>query len=244
MSGPIKFPWIDNEVGATRGSLIKMQAQAAEGFYYAASNGQTAIADSGATAYSATAATLLIQNNNPLPGQQQQANALADGAPVNIYVDYIRLMAATAGSAASGLSQIAFALYLDNILRYSSGGTALTPANMNSYSPSASGAQIYFGTVVAKAANAAKAAVGMASMRPTVSGTAIGVVSDQYVLDCGATEGGMGGSIAPANPVMLSIPLPPIVIPPQCSAMLSLWYPGGATMVAPTWLPEIGFWER
>ena len=86
--------------------------------------------------------------------------------------------------------------------------------------------------------------VGQASMRPAVSGTIACVVGDQFVLDFGSIEGGMAGSITVANPEMISIPIPPIMIGPQGSALLYLWFPGSTTPSAASFAPELGYWER
>jgi hypothetical protein len=84
-----------------------------EGCYFVTNNAQTGIAMTTTVAFSATAPFLIIQNTAAAGGKK-------------IYLDYLDLVTTAAGSAASGLTLIQAAVYLDSILRYSSGGTNLT----------------------------------------------------------------------------------------------------------------------
>lgn len=222
----------------TQPVLTKMHGLVDEQYYFVANDAQTAIATGTGTSFSATAPYLLIENNNSAPSAGQAA--------INVLPDYLRLTCTAAGSAASGLTYVAFALYIDNTMRFSSGGTLITPAyNPNMNSANASNAKIYAGTPTATAASAnVRPIVGGASLRPCVSGTVICAVGDQFVLDFGSLEGGMAGTITVASPVMLSIPIPPIEIGPQMSGLLYVWYPGGATVAAPSFLTELGYFER
>lgn len=216
--------------------LTKLQGLVDEGTYFVANNAQTGIAMTAANAFSATAPFLVIDNNNPAPS--------AGGAGINVVPDYLRLLATAAGGAASGMTYIAFALYLDTIKRYSTGGTTLTGASPNTNLAPTSNAFIHAGTVTAAAASAARAMVGQASMRPAVSATVACVVGDQFVIDFGSIEGGMAGSITVANPEMISVPVPPVIIGPQCSALLYVWFPSSTTPSAASFAPELGYWER
>lgn len=217
--------------------ITKLQALVDEGSYFVANNGQTALATGTGTAFSATAPYLIIENNNLVVSG-------GGAAAVNVVPDYLRLLATAAGGATSGLTYIAFALYLDTVLRYSSGGTQLTGNSPNTNLSPASKALIYAGTPTASAASAARAMVGEASLRPCVSGTVAAAVGDQILLDFGSIEGGMAGSITVANPAMISIPVPPVIIGPQCSALFYLWFAGATTPTAPSFVPELGYWER
>lgn len=244
---PVPFRYLD-EYGRTQSVLTKLHAEALEGFYYTANNAQTALSGGAATGFVTTTPSIIIQNNNPapvspVPNGPSQLQSDMTAAGVNIYLDYIRLSAAAVGSAASGATFIAAALYIDNILRFSSGGTQLTPMNANFSSKSASNAQIYAGAPTALAQSAQRAVVGELIVRPCVSATVPDAVGDQFLFDFGSLEGGLAGNITVANPLMSSINLPPIVIPPQCSALLYLFYPGAVTPAA-SYLTEVGFWER
>ena len=217
----------------------KLSSYCDEGFYFVANNAQTAEAMTAASAFSATAPYLVIENGNPAPTGE------GAGPSKNIVVDYIRLLATAAGGATSGLSYVAFALYLDSTLRYSSGGTALTAYNSNMNSQNASAATIYAGAVTASAASAnVRPLVGQASMRPAVSASVACVVGDQFLLDFGSIEGGMAGSITVSNAEMISIPVPPVLIGPQQSALLYLWLVGATGAAAASFVPEIGYLER
>jgi hypothetical protein len=248
MAGPVPFRFVDREL-AMRNVRAKLAAEALEGFYYVANNAQTALAGPAVASFTATSPILIVENNNavpqPLPPNNVQQPAALTMAPVNIIPDYFALTATTAGSATSGLTHIDFAVVLDPTLRYSSGGTALTIANMNSYSLSGSNALIYAGTPTASAASAkAVNAIGHRSLCPTASGTAVRVIGDQFVMDFGSLEGGIAGSIVAANSLMTSIPLPALVIPPQCSMLVYIWYPGESGVASPSWGVEFGYTER
>ena len=202
-----------------------------EGSYFVANNAQTAIAPTFNTAFTATAPFLSVYNGN---------------ATSRVYLDYAALVAAVAGTFASGGVQTAGAVVIDNGNRYSSGGTALTANSPNmAASVNASNVTIYCGAITATAASgAARTIVGQRNLRPAASATVIGAIGDQLQLNFGAVEGLVNGSVTVANPSLIPQALPPIVIGPQQSALVYLYWPGATTPAAATYLPEIGFWVR
>lgn len=211
----------------------KSHLLADEGSYFVTNNAQTGVATNNGTAFSATAPFCVVQNNN----------SLASGA--RLYLDYIALVTTTAGSAASGASSINAAVVIDNILRYSSGGTNITSsivaANMDL--TTGSGAAVYIGAVTALAASpVARTVCGFRILRPTVSATVLDILGEQKLLNFGNVEGGQG-SFTPANANLITNSFPPVVIGPQSSALIYIWTTS-TTPVTPQYAPEVGFWVR
>lgn len=220
-------------------SLIRKQHLLAdEGVYRIANNNnQSGITDNLGTGFVATVATAIIFNNDVAsnPGYKR------------IYLDFNNLNTVTANTAASTAGSIQGAVYVDNGNRYSSGGTNLT-ANIispNMDAPSPSVASVYFGALTATAATAAVRAVNpFMYIRTAASGTAFDVAGENKLFNFGAVENTMNGSITVANANNIPVPLPPVIIGPQQSALLYLWYAAGTTNAAGTTAPTIAWWER
>lgn len=112
-----------------------------------------------------------------------------------------------------------FALRLDNLNRYSSGGSAITPVNPNPNSGQGTNAKLYFGALV-------PTALPSSSSRLVAHGSltsAIPVAGDQYVIAFGSSYSGMdmlSGGTAAKN---LTMTVPPVAIPPGWSLSLELW---------------------
>lgn len=209
----------------------KAHLLADEGSYYVTNNAQSGIATTYGTSIAATSPFILVQN--------QTLNRL--------YLDYITLTAQTAGACTTAVGYIAAGIVIDNIIRYVSGGTNLTPnlvsPNMAAGAPG--GVQVYCGAIVAAAASAAaRTLVGIRNIRPGVSSTIINVAGDVHLLNFGGVEGAMNGNIVIANPNLIPTPLPPVVIGPGHSALIYLWYPLLTAPSAATFVPEIGLWVR
>jgi hypothetical protein len=204
-----------------------------EGAYFVTNNAQTGLAMTTTVAWDATKPFVLIQNTAAAGGRK-------------IILDYIDLVTTAAGSAASGLTTIQAALYLDSILRYSANGTSLTAniacPNM-SLSPT-SVAAVYAGAITAAAASAARAITGLKTVRPTVSTTVADVVGELKRFTFRGGEPSPGGPITIAVPNVITIPMPPVVIGPQQSALLYLFYAAAGTPVAASYAPEVGWSER
>ena len=205
-----------------------------EGAYFVCNNAQTGLAITAAAAFAATTPFILISNNDAAGGK-------------NIWLDYLDLVTTAAGSAASGLTLIQAALYLDNILRYSSGGTDISnkivSPNM-AISPT-SIAKVYAGAITAAAASGSVRAVsGLRTLRPCVSGTVADVVGETKHMTFGGGGLPTSGSVTAANPNVIHVPMPPVKIGPQMSALIYLFYAAAGTPVAASYAPELGWVER
>ena len=203
-----------------------------EGSYYVTNNAQTAIVPTYGTALVATSPFILVQNQN---SNSQRFN-----------LDYVNLTAIVAGACTTTAGYTAITAVIDPILRYTSGGTNLTPniTTVNSATPgsASAGLSIYCGAIVATAASgAAKTIIGQRNIRPNVSTTVINVVGDNHMLNFGGVEAGNSGTVTIANANFIATPLPPIILAPSSSLLLYLYYPVMSAPSAATYLPEIGF---
>jgi hypothetical protein len=204
-----------------------------EASYFVANNAQTSTLITTTAAVDYTKPYILVYNGNPSNGR-------------NLYLDYASLTNVVAGSAASALTYTGMSVQIDTGNRYSSGGTSLTPKspNMNSTSQ-ASGASVYVGQITATAATgAARTIVGLRNIRPAVSATVAGVIGDNIVMNFGGVEGISAGTITIANPSIIPVALPPVVIGPGQSALICVFYAASGTPVAAGYAPELAFWER
>ena len=186
----------------------------------------TSVIDDAATA-SATHAqnvpVLYLSNNNPA----------ADANAKSIYPLWMRFLVTAAPSSASLWN---YAIRADYASRYTSGGSALTPININTGSSVSSRALVYFGAVVT--------ALPSANQRVLSSGaiqSSIPVVKDQWVFT-------FGDMTAPTNVLTasaaknLTIPVGPMVIAPGVNITLEMW--GTSCAGAPAWEFEMGYAER
>jgi hypothetical protein len=200
-------------------------------------NSQTGIISSSATGFVATTPALIIYNTDQPtnPGYKR------------IYLDFLNLVTTVVGSAASGLVNLQAALYLDTGNRYSSAGTVLTGniINPNMDLPNTSVANVQFGNITATAATGAVRAISpLRVIRPTDTATQLDVVGETKWFNFGGVEGALNGSITVANANFITVPMPAVIIGPNQSALLYLWQNVGATNVAATYAPELGWWER
>jgi hypothetical protein len=204
----------------TPGSPKSLLAE--EGSYFVANNAQTGIATAAApTTFSATNPFVLIENTG-VPG----------GGGAIITLDYMLLAATAAGTAGASVQ---FAITRDTTLRFSSGGTALTPINCNS-SGAGTVAKVWGGNITATAASgAAVTVVGQRTMKP-----AIPVAGDNYWVQFGSTDGLM--LISTATITFSSQAAPPLVLNPGESGLLSIWLPSQSA--ASSYAPELGWWEK
>lgn len=223
----------------------KQHAIADEGTYYVVNNNQSAITGQAGTAFSATAATILIANTD----------SSSNPSARRVYLDYIFFMnGGTAFSNSTSNTGMFWAIGLDNGNRYSSGGTALTANIVSPNIDSAARSSVvaaYCGAVTATAATAAvRYPVGMRLFREPVSGTALSLANmDTWYFNFGGVEAaasipaGSSGTVQ-ANISHKSFACPPIVIGPGQSFLLYIWLVANSGHTAGTLLPEIGWWER
>lgn len=226
------------EIGVTP-FVRKQHALADEGSYFVGSNGnQTGILSSAATGWVATTPAVILFNSDS-PGN---ANAK------RLYLDFMNLVTTVVGSAASGLVNLQGAVYLDTGNRYSSGGSEITATIVNpnmDVAARASVAKLYFGAITASAATGSVRALSpLRVIRPAVSGTVLDVVGETKWFNFGGVEGALNGSITIANANFITVPMPPVIIGAGQCALIYLWQNVGATNVAATYAPEIGWWER
>jgi len=150
-----------------------------------------------------------------------------------LYLDYIKLMVVGVPTSATSWQ---YALVIDdNPLRWTSGGSAITPVNPNGDCNLPSIAQIYFGALTTAVPN---------NRRLVSRGTLRGVIPttfDEYIINSGSAEGGSGFASAAASGKSVN-QAPPIILGPQQNLALTLW--GAANAAAPTFEFEMGWWER
>jgi len=199
-----------------------------EGAYYTAGNGTpgTAIAHALSAAVSETAGYYLVLKNNDVP---------ANGNAKRLFLDFIKLRSTVAP--ASGTAGYFF-LKLDSINRYASGGSALSPLNSNMDAPSASIAQVWAGALTTVAASASARVVARGNLRGVIP-----VVGDEWILKFGGADAPGASSLGGTAPLRMPIPCGPVVVGPQQSACLQLWFPSNATTAA-EYEVEAGWWER
>jgi hypothetical protein len=217
----------------TQPLVRKTHALADEGTYFTAHNNQTGIAPTYGTAFSATAPFITIFNNTAL----------------RCYIDYCALVAIAAGACTTTAGYTALAATVDSGNRYSSGGTNLTLPSSNSFQSAGAsaignpGLTIFCGAITATAAVSPRNVIGVRNIRPGVSSTVINVVGDMNLLNFGGVEGSTG-SVTIANANLMPQSLPPMVIGPNQTGLIYLWYPVLTAPSAATYAPEIGLWVR
>lgn len=206
----------------------KQHPLADEGSYFVARNPTpgTGIATAAApTALSDTVSFLTLFNN-----------AAASQVPSRrIYLDYLKLIVTAAGTAGTAVN---LTLKIDNIQRFTSGGTAITPTNPNMDLTTASAAICNAGALTTTAASSAVRIVGHQQMRPVIP-----VVGDTYVFNFGGSAHAVGANIINGTaPATLVFPMAPVIIGPQHTAVWSLWLP--TQSAASSYEIELGYWER
>jgi len=211
-----------------------MHALAEEGSYFKATNATigTGIIHALTTSFSATAAIWSIQNTDAEGGKR-------------IILDYFRLITGATAISMTAATSIECAVTTDTTNRFSSGGTTITPVNVNSDSSRATLATVNFGAVVLSAASGSVRTVARAAL-PRRAAPAL-VTGDQIHYDfdsVGSPSLSVAGAAAPATAAaQFYCPLGPVVIGGGDSVNFHLWYPSGAT-TAPTYEFEIAWWER
>jgi len=154
---------------------------------------------------------------------------------LSIYLRYIKLLLVQVPTSATNWS---YSMRLDNVVRYVSGGTQITPTNVNPSSSRTAAARVYFGALVPAAlptANSKLVALGRID-------SAIPVINDQWVFTFGnsaiAMDQRSGGTVAKN----MTFNCAPIIIPPGWSLSLGMW--GTSNAAAPSWEFEIAHVER
>ena len=125
---------------------------------------------------------------------------------------------------------------IDDGNRYSSGGTALTTANTNSGSTTASAATITFGALVTTAASGSRRLLGNNQIREA----AIEIVGDRYEWNFGGAQSQSGSRVATVADFHQS--LPSVAIAPGDTWVLHHWR--GAITVGVTFEANFSYLER
>lgn len=133
-------------------------------------------------------------------------------------------------------ARVQFTFYLDNINRWTSGGTALTNGSTKSGAADTSGLAAHVGAVVSPAQNA-KVLIDHVVFRGTID-----VVEDQYEFVFGSQGGGMVTGPQATTVQHFSATLPPVCILPGHSLVMHQWAASQAN--APTYEYRFGYIAR
>lgn len=195
-----------------------------EGTYYKTINGtpDTGIAQTIQTSFSATNGVLSMFNN-------------ATSGTTHLVMDYIRLICATVGTSTTRSEAI---LAIDNINRYSSGGTTLTAKGANMDIATGSNAIVNFGAVTLASESGSVRRLSRFQLR-----TAIMVQFEEWIISFGRPNNGGFNTLSGTNGQRIMVDAGPVIIGPQHTLCLHLWNPGNS-VTAPAWEVEMGWWER
>jgi hypothetical protein len=196
-----------------------------EGSYFKLVNAtpSTAITHAATQSFAGTAALFTINNTNAAGGKR-------------IFLDYVRLIVVTTPTTASSCQLV---VTLDPASRYSSGGTSITPTNVNMDSSRASGGTCFFGAVVLTAETVNTRRISRFSVK--TQATPCLTVGDIISVDCGE-HSSAAAPLAGSTPQVLPCSIGPAIIGGGQALNFHLFYP--AATVAPTYEFEIGYWER
>lgn len=201
-----------------------MLGVASEGTYFMVANAQSGLATAAApTSFSDTNPFIAMFNKNTSGG-------------ASIYLDYIKLIATAAGT---GAASVQAATQIDFVTdRYSSGGTDLTAniVNPNGNATGTSAVKFRAGNITASAKTSVSRQLdGQMTLLP-----AIPVAGDTMVIKFGAVDSPL--IIEKVTNTFVLVNHPKVVIPPQGSFLLNLWFPSQSG--ASSYLPVAGWVER
>lgn len=215
-----------------------LQSLAVEGSTYIATNPTvgtgiaitTSVVDDAATASSTHAQfapALIITNTTP---------AALGQSGKSIYPLYIKLITTAVPTSATAWNA---SFRLDNVAnKYVSGGTQITPVNLNSNVGIATNAAVYFGALVPSGVMSSSGRV----VGRTIIDTAVPVVGDTYIFNFASSSMGtnvlLGGTTTRNN----TYPQAPVIIAPGWSLQLDLW--GASNAAAAAYEFEIVYAER
>lgn len=205
-----------------------------EGSYYAVTNPTpgTLIATTTSVVDDAATASATHAQNVPVM-HYKNGYAATDPQGKCSYFKYLRMMLSQVPTSASTWR---FAIRIGNVSRYTSGGSALTPQNVNGASSNTSPSICYFGAVVT-ALDPANRLVSNGTV-----GSVIPVTLDVWTFTFGDSvqpSNFLNGSASAKN---VTIALPPICIGPGGYMQFEMW--GTSNAAAPSWEFEMGVVER
>lgn len=201
-----------------------------EGNYFIATNPVTGTGIATTTSVVDDAATASATHAQNVPVMYIQNRSATD----SIYLRYLRMIVTAAPTSATEWN---ISLRADNVARYTSGGSAITPVNINTGAGKASAALIYFGAVVTTPLPSASARLlGRAMVQSSIP-----VVKDQWIFTFGDTT--MPTNVLTASAAKnINIPMGPVVLGPNWNLAIGMW--GAANAGAPAWEFELGYAER
>lgn len=162
-------------------------------------------------------------------------NNAAVSSGINIILDYIRLRLTTAGTASTN---VRFDIKTDTINRYTSGGTALSPVNVNTNSVIASNALVYYGAITAPAVGSNVRVMDGIEFRPV-----IGVVGDHYTLTFGSPDHPATALITSGTAICHAVAnFHPVILGPGQTFLLHQW--SASQSGAITFEPTVSWIER
>ena len=205
-----------------------MYGLADEGSYFVARNPTigTGIAGITAATTAADTETLVFLRNTSTSAEGKR-----------VYLDYLRLVPTAAG--ASGTTALYYSWIDTGTSRYTSGGSAITPVNVNMDSTEAAPVTMYFGAIVTAAASADKRTVGGGSVRLGV----IKVVGDIYTFDFGADKSAPSSLVTSGTAqTIVHIRHAPVILGP--GQMFGMEHYGASQGTAAAFEFELGFWVR
>jgi hypothetical protein len=209
----------------------KKQALAELGTYFIATNPtpQTGIAVTAAgvafdEAANSKTNTLLVKNSETSTVNTSK----------RIYLDYLRIRNVTAAPT-SGTDWYMVGVLDYSATRYTSGGSAITPVNVNGDSSLASVATIYFGALVCAIPASRRLLFNLLALPRLM------IIKDQIHLIFGGIEGG-NAPVNSAAIMTVSYPVPPCVIGPNQNFVLHMF--GTSNAGTPAFEFELGYWEK
>jgi len=206
----------------------KTHRYADAGKYFVASNPTpgTGVIGMVSTTSDNTKPTLLFKNGN----------TVASG--IRCYLDYLRLCCTVVGVGHTA-PKVTFGLDVSQTTtRYTSGGSSITPVNVNGDSTNASAVTFYFGAVTAAAAGSAR----LINSHAITSG-AIEVVYDTFVFDFGAPSHSMKASLIDNTTTLTHgyFSEPPVIVGPGQHFTAIIW--GASNSTGITWAFDMGWVE-
>lgn len=165
-------------------------------------------------------------------------NTSADSEGKRIYLDYLRLVPTAAGT--NGTTTQYYSWIDTGTSRYTSGGSAITPQNVNMDSSESAPVTCMFGALVTAAASADKRTVGGGSLRLGV----IKVIGDIYTFEFGPARGALPTSLVTSGTAqaIVTVRHAPVVLGP--GDMFGLEVYAASQTVAASFEFELGFWVR
>jgi len=205
----------------------KMHGYADAGKYFVASNPTPATGIIGmvATTSDTTKPTILFKNGNTV------------GSGIRCYLDYLRLYVTVVGTGETVLNTTWQLDVSQTTTRYTSGGSAITPVNVNGDSTNATAVTLYFGAVTAAAAGSTRH-INSHSLT-----SAKEVVFDSFTFDFGAPSHGINTALVDNTTTIThkTYGEPPVIVGPGQHFVGIIWAAG--INPATTWGFDMGWVE-